>query len=155
MVANRPHLKRIEEVSRYAEKYQDEIESLDYPLNEITKIANQFFKESNKTVRIGANGIIQVFLNSNQLETNNLSSGEIQLIVIIIHLVFCEYEKDQSIFVIDEPELSLHLSWQEKFVNAIREASPGTQFILATHSPAIISSLELEEKCVTMDIELS
>jgi predicted ATPase len=73
---------------------------------------------------------------------------EIQLIVIITHLVFCEQNDEPTVFVIDEPELSLHISWQEKFVKAITEASPSTQFILATHSPAIISKLEYEKSCV-------
>lgn len=148
--ANRPHLSRIELVSEYAEKYQKEIDKLDFPLLEITNIANSFFEESHKYLNIGANGRIHVKWKDQNITSSNLSSGEIQLIVIIIHLVFCEIQKSHSVFVIDEPELSLHLSWQEKFVDAILKASPGTQFILATHSPAIISKLEYENKCITM-----
>ena len=89
-------------------------------------------------------------LDNTEKNTVSLSSGEMQLVVIIIHLVFGEHQNQQSIFVIDEPELSLHISWQEKFVDAILEASPGTQFILATHSPAIVSKLEFEDKCVAL-----
>ena len=44
----------------------------------------------------------------------------------------------RNVFIIDEPELSLHVQWQEKFVDGIMEASRETQFILATHSPTII-----------------
>jgi len=148
--ANRPHLKRIELISEYAERYQKEIDRIDHPLNEIIRIINSFFDESFKQIMIGANGNIYVDWKNKDITTRNLSSGEIQLIVIIIHLVFCEYQKEQTVFVIDEPELSLHLSWQEKFVDAMTKASPGTQFILATHSPAIISKLEYEKKCVIM-----
>ena len=148
--ANRPHLKRIEKVSEYAQSYQEKIEELDYPLNEITRICNLFFKESNKSLQISANGRIRLSIDNEEKNTVSLSSGEMQLVVIIIHLVFGEHQNQQSIFVIDEPELSLHISWQEKFVDAILEASPGTQFILATHSPAIVSKLEFEEKCVAL-----
>lgn len=148
--ANRPHLRRIELVSEYADEYQKQIDNLDFPLNEISKITNSFFEESGKTLKIGANGRIRLELRDKETSTRNLSSGEIQLIVILTHLVFCEFEKEHSVFLIDEPELSLHLSWQEKFVDAITLASPGTQFILATHSPAIISNLELESKCLFM-----
>lgn len=148
--ANRPHMKRIEQISNHSNKYQKKIEELDYPLNEITKISNHFFEEGNKYLSIGATGALRVVWKKKELSTYNLSSGEIQLLVIIIHLVFCEHENEQSVFVIDEPELSLHLSWQEKFVDAITKASPGTQFILATHSPAIISKLEFESKCIYM-----
>jgi predicted ATP-binding protein involved in virulence len=50
-----------------------------------------------------------------------------------------------GVFVVDEPELSLHVSWQRKFVSAIRRANPAVQLILATHSPEII--LGMEENC--------
>lgn len=147
-IVNRPHLERIESISKDAKKFQKEIDKLDRPLTEITEIANSFFNESNKLIRIGANGTINVDWSNKEISTRNLSSGEIQLIVIIIHLVFCENRKESTVFVIDEPELSLHISWQEKFVDALIKASPSTQFILATHSPAIISKLEYEKNCV-------
>jgi len=117
-------------------------------LNEIARLANIFFSESNKSLRINPSGFINVFWSDKKVNSRNLSSGEIQIIVLLTHLVFCEYRKESSVFVIDEPELSLHLSWQEKFVDAILEASPSTQFILATHSPAIISKLEFEQKAI-------
>jgi predicted ATP-binding protein involved in virulence len=145
---NRSHLHRIEAISRYAVKFQKDIDKFDRPLNEIARIANMFFLESNKSLRINPSGYIQVFWSDKNITTRNLSSGEIQIIVLLTHLVFCEHRKESSVFVIDEPELSLHLSWQEKFADAILEASPSTQFILATHSPAIISKFEYEQKAI-------
>lgn len=53
-----------------------------------------------------------------------------------------------GVFIVDEPELSLHIAWQEKFVDAIREANPKVQLILATHSPAII--LDRDDACRTL-----
>lgn len=38
----------------------------------------------------------------------------------------------------DEPEISLHLSWQEKLLAQIREINPNSQIIIVTHSPAIV-----------------
>jgi predicted ATP-binding protein involved in virulence len=64
----------------------------------------------------------------------------------IAHLIFEESRRPSGIFIIDEPELSLHLAWQEIFVDSISKASPKTQFILATHSPTIISIVEREKK---------
>jgi predicted ATP-dependent endonuclease of OLD family len=145
---NRTHLHRIEAISEYAGTYQEAIDKLDMPLKEITNIANSFLQESNKSLKIGASGKLQVVWSDQEIVTDNLSSGEMQLIVIIVHLVFCELRKESSVFVIDEPELSLHISWQEKFVDAILQASPSTQFILATHSPAIISNFEYEKKAI-------
>ena len=148
---NRPHLDRIESVAEKAQEFQKKIDVLDNPIKEITRIVNSFFKESNKLIKIGANGLIHVEWSDQGISTRNLSSGEIQLIVIIIHLVFCENRNDPTVFVIDEPELSLHISWQEKFVEAMLEASPRTQFILATHSPSIISKLEYEKHCIYLE----
>ncbi len=50
--------------------------------------------------------------------------------------------------IVDEPELSLHVRWQESFVDAIQKASPRLQIILATHSPSIV--LDRIEKCVDL-----
>ena len=58
------------------------------------------------------------------------------------------YSSNRSpIFIIDEPELSLHISWQEIFVDALLKASPDTQFIMATHSPAILAKNERKQFC--------
>ena len=65
----------------------------------------------------------------------------------IAHLIFYEDRKQPGVFIIDEPELSLHLAWQEIFVKSIQQASPKTQFILATHSPSIIGSIDSEVFC--------
>ncbi len=54
--------------------------------------------------------------------------------------------KKTGIFIIDEPELSLHVEWQNKFIPNLLEVAGGTQLILATHSPEIIG--DRTEKCV-------
>ena len=69
----------------------------------------------------------------------------------ITHLIFYEDRTSPGIFIVDEPELSLHLGWQEIFVSSIREASPNTQFILATHSPTIIGGVENEKFCIDVN----
>lgn len=60
------------------------------------------------------------------------------------------FGKKRQIFIIDEPELSLHLGWQEIFVKTIIDASPDTQFILATHSPTIVGRIENEKFCIDL-----
>ena len=39
----------------------------------------------------------------------------------------------------DEPELSLHISWQRKIIPAIKQLNPNAQIIAATHSPEVAS----------------
>jgi predicted ATP-binding protein involved in virulence len=66
--------------------------------------------------------------------------------VILTHLAFNRQAKRANILIIDEPELSLHLRWQELFVDAVASASPGLQVILATHSPSIIKGRN--DRCI-------
>ena len=40
--------------------------------------------------------------------------------------------------LMDEPEISLHIEWQERLITLIRSLNPNAQIILCTHSPAII-----------------
>ena len=43
------------------------------------------------------------------------------------------------IFIADEPELSLHVLWQEKLLKALRALNENAQLIVATHSPDIVA----------------
>lgn len=38
----------------------------------------------------------------------------------------------------DEPEISLHIEWQQQLIGLIRKLNPNAQIILSTHSPALI-----------------
>ncbi|MFV3314211.1 AAA family ATPase [Pseudomonas sp. NY15374] len=67
-----------------------------------------------------------------------LSSGEQHLLVILGKLVF--ETKPGSLVLIDEPEISFHPEWQEKFLDileSIREIN-GFSTVVATHSPMVI-----------------
>ncbi|MCF0187567.1 MAG: ATP-binding protein, partial [Bacteroidaceae bacterium] len=66
-----------------------------------------------------------------------LSSGEKQLLLILIK-VFLQ-EKQPAIMMMDEPELSLHICWQQSLIEAIRRINPNCQLIITTHSPSILS----------------
>lgn len=142
---NQPQIQRIDKLIEYNQTYQSEIEKLYEPLEKLIKIINQFFSESKKEVLIDSQGEVTIkFKNGKEAKLYELSSGEKQIITMLGHLIFFEerFKKKPGIFIIDEPEVSLHLAWQEIFVNSILEASPNTQFILATHSPAITGDAE-------------
>ena len=38
----------------------------------------------------------------------------------------------------DEPEVSLHIDWQQRLIDLILTLNPNVQIILTTHSPAVI-----------------
>ncbi len=137
---NQPQLQRIDKLIEFNQAYQSEIEKLYEPLEKVKSIINRFFSESKKEILIDPQGIITIrFKNGKEAKLFELSSGEKQIITMLGHLIFFEekFKQNEGIFIIDEPEVSLHLAWQEIFVKSIMNASPNTQFILATHSPAI------------------
>lgn len=54
-------------------------------------------------------------------------------------------KQTKGIVLIDELDLHLHPKWQEHVVNDLKTAFPQIQFIVTTHSPVIVQSLETEE----------
>ena len=65
-----------------------------------------------------------------------LSSGEKQMLVILM-TVLVEDNQPYVLFM-DEPEVSLHIDWQQRLIDLILELNPNVQIILTTHSPAVI-----------------
>lgn len=83
-----------------------------------------------------------VFKDSPESKTSipveKLSSGEQNEMVLIYHLLFNCNEND--IIMIDEPEISLHISWQHHMIGDFDEISKlnNLSLLLATHSPDLI-----------------
>ena len=77
--------------------------------------------------------------NNSILKLNELSSGEQHEVVLLFELLF--KAKENSLVLIDEPEISLHVAWQIEFLNDIQEIIKlqKIDIIIATHSPQIIN----------------
>ncbi|MEU7479950.1 AAA family ATPase [Lentzea sp. NPDC042327] len=73
------------------------------------------------------------------IKANDLSSGEQHEVVMTYKLLF--QTAPGSLVLVDEPEISLHVAWQKKFISDIRRISEvaGLRFVIATHSPQVIS----------------
>ena len=76
--------------------------------------------------------------NSRSIPLDALSSGEQHELVLAYALLFAV--KPKSLILIDEPELSLHVTWQHKFLDDVKRISDlaDLDFLIATHSPSII-----------------
>lgn len=74
------------------------------------------------------------------LSLSQLSSGEKQEIVLFYELIFDT--RKELLLLIDEPEISLHITWQKQFLGDLLEVSKliALHAIVATHSPQIVSS---------------
>ena len=82
-----------------------------------------------------------------------MSSGEKQIVTFFAYLVFGLETTNQSIFIVDEPELSLHLKWQRQFVDAIMEINNNVQLIFATHAPEIVGRNRSKAVKLIPDVE--
>ena len=73
------------------------------------------------------------------LPLTKLSSGEQHELVLLYQLLF--KVKPDSLILIDEPELSLHVAWQKEFLRDIQAITDLAHFdvLIATHSPQIIA----------------
>ena len=77
-----------------------------------------------------------------EFDINSLSSGEKQLFLRAMTLKMLDI--NNSVILIDEPEISLHPKWQQKIVKVYEGIGENNQIIIATHSPHIVSSVKSE-----------
>ena len=86
-----------------------------------------------------------------ELLVNQLSDGEKCTLAMVGDLarrmaVANPHMKDplggEAIVLIDEADLHLHPAWQRHIVGALEDTFPNCQFILSTHSPAILSHVD-------------
>lgn len=70
-----------------------------------------------------------------------LSSGEQHSLVMIYNLLFRQQNKIDELILIDEPEISLHIAWQKRFISDLERINVLSNFdtIIATHAPSIIN----------------
>jgi predicted ATP-binding protein involved in virulence len=75
-----------------------------------------------------------------KIPVNKLSSGEQNELVLFYLLLF--KTESNSLILIDEPEVSLHISWQNSFIEDLKEITKLNMLdvVIATHSPDIIAN---------------
>jgi energy-coupling factor transporter ATP-binding protein EcfA2 len=100
---------------------------------------NEFFRNKKVTYTL-ARGFAIVTPQGQTLEPAQLSSGERQLFGLLAQVITAR--PTATIFLIDEPEISLNVKWQRVLVDTLLELVRGTdaQFILATHSVELLTS---------------
>lgn len=105
------------------------------PKTQFQNMIDDLFSETGKTI-IRQSNEIQFEEDGDILSPYQLSSGEKQMLVILLTVLVQDHEH-YTLFM-DEPEVSLHIEWQQRLIELIRELNPNVQIILTTHSPALI-----------------
>ncbi|MBQ9689468.1 MAG: ATP-binding protein [Candidatus Methanomethylophilaceae archaeon] len=93
----------------------------------------------NKSIDIDSGGKIHVTMNNGtSLPINKLSSGEVQILLIFYYILF--HTNSGGVVILDEPEISLHVSWQQVLGDYFRDICRvrNIQIVVATHSPQVI-----------------
>jgi predicted ATP-dependent endonuclease of OLD family len=116
------------------------------PRTDFLDVINAMF--SGKQLEINQRNELEAVLpNGKRLQLSELSSGEKQLLIIMAEALL--QENEQFIYIADEPELSLHVVWQEQLTRNLRRINSKAQVIFATHSPDIVS--EYSDRVIDME----
>ena len=150
-LTNKAQFERVVELVSLIDSNRASVEAVFAPVRHFIEAINAFYSDSRKEIEVDGVGALSVIKpDRTKASLEALSSGERQLIVIFGHLFFNKFGPKSNVFIIDEPELSLHLRWQELFVPKALASNPSAQLILATHSPEIVG--EFKHKCVQIEI---
>ena len=128
---------KIRKITELAKKYEKEKKEIRKPQEVFIEVINDFFGRD-KQLHIENLGDIYFTSHEKNLGLKDLSSGEKQIIIIFSSLIFGLENTKAGIYIVDEPEASLHLAWQKKFVSSILKINNDIQLIFATHSPELI-----------------
>ena len=120
--------------------YPDRAAHISSRIDKFFKLVDSLFVETGKHVRIEprTNTLVFDMAGHTIIPLDRLSSGEKQLLLILT-TVFLQEEKP-AIMLLDEPEISLHITWQEKLITVIRALTPHCQLLMTTHSPSIFAA---------------
>jgi ABC-type glutathione transport system ATPase component len=98
-----------------------------------------------------SSGVRIALRNGDDLLPEMLSSGEKQLLLLFCNTITAR--RQGSIFIVDEPEISLNVEWQRKLLRSLLNLVRGSevQFVAATHSIELLTQyrqhvLQLESR---------
>lgn len=119
--------------------FKDQAQEIQRNIDELFSVVNEMFQDTGKRIDIskGNNSALIFHQTTDIITLEQLSSGEKQLLLILLKVFLME--KKPAILLMDEPEISLHISWQQKLIEALRTLNKQCQIILSTHSPSIFA----------------
>jgi predicted ATP-binding protein involved in virulence len=131
-------LKRVSDVVERWHTLQNKLAEIFKPREKLLAICNELLQR--KKMEISPSNELQFKSRTGKpLTAMQLSSGEKQLLILLIETLL--QQDKPAILIADEPELSLHVLWQERLVESLLALNPSVQIIAATHSPDIVGRL--------------
>lgn len=140
-----PLINRTKVMVEYADKLEADRENIFKPLRHYEQTVNSFLNDEQitdsfvdkKSVKVDESGELKIeSSSSSNLDPFVLSSGEKQILILLTEALLKVDEP--VVYIADEPELSLHVTWQEKLLESLVKLGGQIQVIVATHSPDIV-----------------
>lgn len=133
-ITNQPYLMN---VIKDINNVEEAIEKAMIPKTQLLDLVTKLYGEK-LSLKFEEKQITVITKGGKEIALGTLSSGQKQLLMIFLSALMA----DNKPFLIDEPEISMHVDWQSGLVEAIQQLSPSTQIIFATHSPEIAASVD-------------
>ena len=116
---------------------KQELDKINERKNLFVRLVNECFAETGKELSNDSTKLVFIKDNRIGIYPKELSSGEKQLLIILLTVLL---ERGEAyVLMLDEPEISMHISWQYKLIDMILQLNPNVQILLTTHSPMIFS----------------
>ena len=147
-----PLINRTRSIINFAQELETKRGDLFSSLEAFENIVNSFLNE--KKIKVSDQGELVIRperSGSELIDWRHLSAGEKQILILLTQALLSE--KNPVVYVADEPELSLHVEWQEKLLDALTRLAGRCQLIVATHSPDIVSGFG--SKVIDLSIDQS
>jgi predicted ATP-binding protein involved in virulence len=143
---------------RFLVEDKKESDATYYAFMDAVKKANPYItaldfdgKELRLKVQLGENEpespFLPLSLHSDGVITHTAMAAELafRCIMLNAHHKRNAVNKSRGIVMIDEIDLHLHPNWQRHVITDLKNAFPNIQFIVTTHSPFIVQSLDSQE----------
>ena len=130
-----PLIGRTQIMVKYAKELEEDRTRIFASLRLYEEIVNSFLDD--KFIEVDDSGQLKIeSSSSSDLNPLLLSSGEKQILILLTEALLRVDEP--VVYIADEPELSLHVTWQEKLLESLVTLGGQKQIIVATHSPDIV-----------------
>ena len=106
-------------------------------IDKFFEMINMLFASTGKKIDIDDRNRVVFRKGHLTIDMDRLSAGEKQILLLLFTLFLMEDKS--NVLLLDEPEISLHVEWQDQLITMMHELNPNCQIIMTTHSPSIFA----------------
>jgi predicted ATPase len=140
-------LRRTRRINELSFELEENKKRIFVRLDDFINLLNEFHDTKYFSLQDSKSGGISIIKDDTSIPISQLSSGEKQLIILLTEALL--QKGQETLFIADEPELSLHIEWQRKVISSIKKLNPNSQVVVATHSPEIVG--KFKESVINME----